>query len=216
MQKTIRITCDTQLRIPFSQLHGIQKNLKEMSKESYEKLRKRIADRGINFAFHVWKELCPVLEVKGVDMGTKTVTVGTPEKAKDRTAVKWWIIDGHGRHQVIGKMLEDGYTLEDGIPCVEIEATNLKDAKQQVLAASSQFHKMTKQGLYEFMGDAELEMEDLSDFDLPMDMDKFEDEYFKEEETEEETEEEASGTFTKFTQECPKCGFTFEKKEGGE
>src|SRR4051812_37977289 len=107
MEKIIRVSCDTSLRVPYDQLHGIQKNLKEMSVESFEKLRKRILDRGLNFACHVWKEL---------------------DGTGDKPRLRYWIIDGHARLNVIKTLIEkDGYSLPDGVPCVEIEAANLKD-----------------------------------------------------------------------------------------
>jgi hypothetical protein len=181
-EKTIRVTCDTKLRIPLDELHAIQGNLKTASVANYKKFRKLIEKRGINFSLHVWKELAPVLKVTKVDKKKKAVTV-----TQDRPAVKWWIIDGHLRKLLLTKMRnEDGYEIPS-VPCVEIEAVSLADAKKQVLAASSNFHKVSKDGLYEFLNENEMGFEELSEFDLPdIDLPKFKAEYFDEAEPLEE------------------------------
>lgn len=193
MEKIIRVTCDTSLLVPYDQLHGIQNNLKEMSRQSFEKLRKRILDRGLNFAFHVWKEL---------------------DGTGDKPLVKFWVIDGHGRLNILKHLIEkDGYCLPTGVPCVEIEAANLKDAKEQVLAASSSYNKMTDEGLYEFMSDLEFEMPDLGTFDLPLNMDKFEAGFFLDEEIKEEAQDAPKETVTfevdpnAKKHECARCGY---------
>ena len=196
MKKEIRVTCDTSLRVPHDQLHGVQGNLKEMSRESFEKLRTRILDRGLNFAFHVWKQL---------------------DGTGDKPRVKWWVIDGHGRLNIIKNLIEkDGYSLPDGVPCVEIEAANLKDAKAQVLAASSSYNKMTDEGLYEFMSELEFEMPDLGTFDLSLNMDKFEAGFFGSDEPEPDggpSPEKETVTFevdpNGKKHDCPRCGYRF-------
>ncbi len=76
------------------------------------------------------------------------------------------------------------------------------------------FHKIHGQGLYEFMGD-DFQIEDLTGFDLPMNMESFETEFFVDPTLNEKdgSTELESGSFTKFSQECPKCGFSFDSKE---
>lgn len=163
MKKSIRVTCDTKLRIPLDELNALQGKLKTAPLESYERFRKLVLKKGVNFSLHVWKELVPVVKKGG----------------KERTTVKWWIIDGHLRKLLLQKMRDDeGYEIPP-LPCVEIEAANLADAKQQVLAGSSQFHKTTKEGLYEFMTETGLVYEDVAAFELPdIDMPEFKMEYF--------------------------------------
>lgn len=133
MTKQILITCDPEkrlLRIPLEHLNELQGDLKEMSREDYEKFRALVIKDGINFAMHVWKEMFPIDD--------------------DLKAFKWWIIDGTGRKRMLTTMRDmDGFTVPP-LPCVEIFAANIDDAKLQILSASSSFHKMTHQGLYEF------------------------------------------------------------------
>jgi hypothetical protein len=151
MEKTLRVTCNT-LSVPYGELHGIQGALRTMSKENFSRLRKLIVKDGINFALHVWKQL---------------------EQTEDgQKLIRWWIIDGHGRHGVIKYLVEEeGYTCPP-LPCVEIEAVSFEDAKRRVLAAASNYNSTTKEGLYEFMsglgiGIEEMENYNLVDIDLP-------------------------------------------------
>lgn len=158
MAKQIRITCDTKLRIPYNQLHGIQGGLKILTAENFEKLRKQILREGVTFAIHVWKQV---------------------SKSKGKTVVKWWIVDGHGRHIVITTLIEkDGYSCAP-LPCVEIEAKSFEDAKRKVLAASSSYHSMTKDGLYEFMSGSGITIEQLEEYTLPeIDFQEFKMEFY--------------------------------------
>lgn len=59
-----------------------------------------------------------------------------------------YLIDGHQRQRV---MLKENWDLE--IPVVEIQAENVEDAKEQLLKATSQYGKITIEGLDEFMPD---------------------------------------------------------------
>ncbi len=163
-----------------------------MSVESYTKFRRSVEKRGIWFASHVWKE---------------------PRTVDGKKGFRWCIVDGTGRRRMFAKMREDGDDIPP-IPCVEIEAANLKEAKEAVLAASSVYHKMTPDGLYEFMDHAEIDMAGLETFDLPINMEKFEESFFTDPAVSDEdgSTELDRGTFTKFSQQCPKCGFSFDDK----
>lgn len=141
--KVLQVTCRTQLAIELDNLNEIQGELKEMTIDRYKKFRRLVEKRGIWFALHVWKEL---IVQNGVSL------------------VKWWIIDGHGRKRMFHKMREEGWSIPP-IPCVEIEAADLKTAKEAVLAASSSYQRPTSQGLREFLGEEDPGL--LDDFDLP-------------------------------------------------
>lgn len=190
MTKSIRVTCDTKLKIPLDELHEIQGDLKTMSVEAYTKFRQLVEAKGIWFATHVWKE---------------------PTEVNGKKAFRWNIVDGTGRRRMFMKMRDDDYDIPP-IPCVEIEAKNLKEAKEAVLAASSMFHKIHGQGLYEFMG-SDFEIGDLIKFDLPMNMEKFEMEFFEGEPPVDEPvgAEKEIVTFevdpNAKKHECPRCGY---------
>lgn len=146
--KTIHITCDGSGMIDYRELEIIQGNLKELSKENYEKLKNQIVKHGFNDPVGVWKGK---------------------------------VLDGTQRLLTVKQMVEkEGYILEGNIlPIDEIKAKNLKEAKAILLAHTSQYGKLTDDGLYEFIQDMDVD-EILPDLDLPdFDFDKFKDEWLK-------------------------------------
>ena len=83
------------------------------------------------------------------------------------------ILDGTQRYRVLGKMVEEGWTLPKGVPVCDIQAKNLSEAKERLLGYVSQFGKLTEDGLYEFLQG--IEEPDLATLDLPdFDWDGFE------------------------------------------
>ncbi len=99
-----------------------------------------------------------------------------------------YILDGHGRLLVLGELLKDGYTIGD-IPIVDIEAQTKKEAAEILLAINSKYQTITDEGLYQFMHDMDLKIEDLAIFELPdIDFKEFEAEFFSEEGEPEEEE----------------------------
>lgn len=144
--KTIRITCTGADAMRLRDLVELQGNLKELSVKNYEKLKKLIARDGFAFPFAV------------------ATLDGRP----------YGIIDGHQRHRTVIKMLEDGYTIADAtgapterLPVVFIACDDKQHASRLILAAVSQFGKLTDEGMYEFMHAWEMEMTALADFDFP-------------------------------------------------
>lgn len=80
-----------------------------------------------------------------------------------------WIIDGHQRILVCET---EGWTVEGGMPYVEIEAADAKEAAEFVLIHSSEYAEVDTSGLYEFGEVHGLDWEDQSDIALPgLDMD---------------------------------------------
>lgn len=150
--KAIRIECDTKLNIPLKDLIPCQGNLKEMDKASAKKLAKSIMEDGIDFSFTVWR---------------------------DKEAKKWYLIDGHGRDKIIKFLVDkEGWTCPP-IPCVETFAKTLKQAKKKVLRSSSTYHKITKQGLYEFVEEMGMEADDIDEYELPdLNANEWKDEYY--------------------------------------
>ncbi|MBI5885295.1 MAG: DNA modification methylase [Deltaproteobacteria bacterium] len=98
------------------------------------------------------------------------------------------ILDGHGRLLVLGELLKEGYAIDD-LPIVDIEAKTKKEAAEILLAINSKYQTITGDGLYQFMNEMDLKIEDLSIFELPdIDFKEFEAEFFSEA-TEAEEEE---------------------------
>lgn len=98
--------------------------------------------------------------------------------------IKWnsFVIDGTGRKQAIKNLTKKGYKIES-IPCVEIEAKDLQEAKQKALEVSSQFGNITKESFLDFTQDLDLDFETFEIGNINQDM------FLKEDEKEDEIPE---------------------------
>lgn len=144
MTMKININCTGTRTVNVADLKPFQGDLKEMSAESAGKLKASILKYGWRFPVFVWRD-------------------GKTD----------WIHDGHGRVIVLEKMLKEGYVIDD-LPVVDIQAKDRKEAAELLLAVNSKYQTITDEGLHQFMVDMELDMEDLTAFDLPdIDMEGF-------------------------------------------
>jgi len=84
------------------------------------------------------------------------------------------ILDGTQRFRVLGKMIDDGWSLPGGmVPVCDVEADSLDEAKDRLLGYVSQYGRLTGEGLYEFLHGFD-EMPSLDTLDLPdFDMEAF-------------------------------------------
>ena len=90
---------------------------------------------------------------------------------------KWKLLDGHQRVRVIRT---EGWTIEGGIPVVEIVADNERDAKEKLLAIVSRYGRVEGQGLYEFLDGTGIDLEEWTVPDLPdLDLDSWLDEFIR-------------------------------------
>lgn len=129
MTKCIRITCEGAATMPLDKIVELQGNLKELSTVNYDKLKSLIEAEG--FAFPL-----SIARIKGKPYG---------------------VVDGHQRHRVVKRMLDEGYALADGqgrplrsagLPVSYVDCKDKAQAGRLVLAAVSQFGKVTDEGLY--------------------------------------------------------------------
>ena len=148
--KAVRVACEAAKTVPLASIQPFQGALKSLSEENFNRLRALILANGITSPIHVWKN-----------------------------AGKLWNLDGHQRVLVLGELAKDGYQIP-AVPIVYVEAKDEKHAKRILLSNVAQFGHVESQGLYEFMTQAELPMEELAGhFDIPgIDMGKFDEEYF--------------------------------------
>jgi len=137
-KQTLKITCDTRDSLPLDSLTDFQGNLKTLSDKNFAKLKKQIIKHGFSFPFFVWRD-------------------GETN----------FILDGHQRLKVLSRMRADGEPLPEKFPVVFIEAKDRKEAKEKLLAENSQFGQFSDLGLVEFMDEAELDFEELSELELP-------------------------------------------------
>ena len=90
---------------------------------------------------------------------------------------KWKLLDGHQRVRVIR---QEKWKLDGGIPIVEIEATDEKDAKEKLLAIVSRYGRVDGQGLYEFLDGSGIDLEEWTVPDLPdLNIDEWLDEFVR-------------------------------------
>jgi len=151
----IKITCDTKLSVALENLLPFQGELKTLSEVNYQKLKKQILEEGFCAPVFVWKN-----------------------------DGKYYLCDGHQRTITLNKMKDEGYKVPD-VPAVEIQAKTKREAKKKLLSYVSQFGKVDPKGLYQYILDAELTIEDMDDFEIPeIDMDSFKEEFFPEDQPE--------------------------------
>lgn len=155
--KTIEIKCLGHVNLDYTSFIPFQGNLKELSKQNYERLKKSILSFGFSEPFNIWQQ-----------------------------EEKNYILGGHQRLRAIKQMVEqEGYSCPP-LPCNLIEAKDEKEAKKKVLALTSQFGEITPEGLYEFMNEAEIDFEEIeASFRFPeVNFDNFKAEYFESEDEE--------------------------------
>src|SRR4029453_2882932 len=143
--KSIQIRCSAAVNIPLSELTPLQGELKELSNQSFEKLKRSILKHGITFPFFIWQH----------------------------NAVNY-ILDGTQRDKVLTRMAEEDYEVPS-FPCALIEAKDRKEAAEKILLISSQYGKMTNNSLEEFLAENDLGFLELQDeLELPaLDLDEF-------------------------------------------
>lgn len=151
--KIIRDTADSRLeRLTLSSLTDFQGDLKSLSEDSFNRLSKSIINKGFFVPLAVWTE--------------------------KKTKIKR-ILDGHQRVRVLTKLAEEGWVIPE-LPVLNVEAKDEQEAKDKLLLLVSQFGKVEKQGLYEYLNIAGLDEKTvLTDYDLPeVDGMKFLDEFY--------------------------------------
>jgi hypothetical protein len=150
-EKSIRVTCEGAAVLPVEQLIPYQGNLKSLSNSDYERLKKQILDLGFSEPVGVW-----------------------------RNGGKFYILSGHQRCRVVGRMVRDEGYHAPALPVTFIDAADANEAKRKVLALTSQFGKMEKDGLYEFLQGSDIEADELFEgFRFPeVDLAAFTEEFF--------------------------------------
>lgn len=182
--KEIKIVCDVKLHIAVESLNEFQGGLKVLTDRNYQKLKKQIIDEGFSAPIIVWKN-----------------------------DGKWWILDGHQRKNTLIKMKSEGYKIPD-LPCVEVKAKTKREAKKKLLGYVSQFGKVDAQGLYEYIEEAELDVDELEDYEIrDVNMDEFKAEFYEDPTGAEGQKELDEEEFQDFDHTCPKCGFQYDDKK---
>lgn len=142
-KQEIKITCKGADLLPFDSLENFQGNLKKITKQNLDKLKKRIIRDGINVPLFVWRvnDWCRIL-------------------------------DGHQRLKALQSLREDGYILPM-IPVAYIEADDEKDARQKLLGITSQFGEFEIEELNNWMKELDDDLAEtvrLADSELKIDI----------------------------------------------
>ncbi len=147
---SIKVACEGAKSVPLGYLLHFQGNLKDLSQSNFEKAKKSLVELGFSEPFSVWQN-----------------------------DGKMHILNGHQRLRVLQTLEKEGWKIPE-LPISLVHAKNIGEAKRKVLALTSQYGEMTKQGLYEFMmTDMDMQPEELnsmfafSDVNLPNFMEEF-------------------------------------------
>ena len=114
-------------------------NLKQISKEKFDKLKQSIKANSFLQPFNVWDENGQI-----------------------------WILDGHHRKRAMEELEKEGYAIPETLPANFIDCKSRREAAKLVIVYSSIYADVTKQGLTDFITTEGLDLEDLSlEVDLP-------------------------------------------------
>src|SRR5258705_11507005 len=143
--QAVQRRCKAAVNIDLAELIPLQGELKELSDVNFEKLKQSILKHGITFPFFIWQN------------GGEN-----------------YILDGTQRDRVLKRMAEEDYKIPP-LPCALIEAKNRKEAAEKILLISSQYGRVTDEGLYEFLSTNDLDFGELEPLlELPaLDLDEF-------------------------------------------
>lgn len=152
-EKVIRVSCEGADLLPYTKILEYQGNLKELSKENYEKLKQSILKHGFAEPITAWND-----------------------KDKIRCA------NGHQRLRTVKNMVEqEGYKCPD-LPVNWVHPKDEEDFARIVLSLASQFGQVTDDGLYQFAAEHNIDIQELNEmYRFPeIDMNAFGDSYFGE------------------------------------
>lgn len=106
----------------------VQGNLKGITSVALNCLKRSILDQKIIRPFYVWEN-------------------------KKRT----YILDGHHLKLALEQLAEEGVKIPDSLPAVYLHCVSLDAAKELVLLYSSQYAKVTKEGIVDFLKGVEID-----------------------------------------------------------
>jgi hypothetical protein len=175
----IEVRCTAAVTLDLSELTPLQGGLKELTDANFEKLKRSILKHGITFPFFVWQS-------DGEN----------------------YILDGTQRDRVLKRMAAAGYEIPP-LPCALIEAKNRKEASEKILLISSQYGRVTDEGLYEFLSTNDLDFGELELLlELPtLDLDEFKEGWMTEPDFSPTSPDDQGRLDKKNPVRCPECGY---------
>ena len=128
----MEITCKTNDKLQLHQLTEFQGGLKAREESDYDKIERSIQKHGFSFPFFVWAH-------DGINH----------------------VLDGHGRLGALNRMAKRGETIPP-LPVVYVDCKGEADAKEKLLKLNSTYGAMSKDSVLEFIGDIDIDLEDLA------------------------------------------------------
>lgn len=128
----MEITCKTNEKLQLHQLTDFQGGLKAREETDFDKIERSIQKHGFSFPFFVWAH-------DGINH----------------------VLDGHGRLGALNRMAERGETIPP-LPVVYVDCKDEADAKEKLLKLNSTYGAMSKDSVLEFIGDIDIDLEDLA------------------------------------------------------
>lgn len=181
----IKIKCTASHFFELDELIVIQGNLKELSTENYEKLKKNILKHGFISPIHIWFN-------------------------KEKNVNE--ILDGTQRLRTCQKMREEGIKIPK-LPVTIIEAENEKEAREILLSLVSQYGKLSDEGLYEFLETSQIDFDVVKE-DLVLDykgieLERFEENFYQDKNEDVDPNEKELDENLKTDNTCPSCGYVW-------
>jgi len=145
--KEIKINCESNNYFELDSFNDLQGNLKSLSDENFDKLKKSIVERGFAFPYFAWRD----------------------------SKKKLWILDAHQRTKVLKHLRDVENYIIPKLPTVLIKAQDKREAKELLLIANSRYGVITREGLQEFISEINYEIDltylnDILDFpDIDLD-----------------------------------------------
>ena len=128
----IKIKCDAKDTLNIDQLTEFQGGLKVRDNSDFEKIEKSIKKHGFKFPFFIWKH-------------GKTN----------------YCLDGHNRLECLARMVAEGEKIPP-LPVVYVKCKDEAEAKEILLKLNSTYGHMTAESVKEFIGDLEIELDDIA------------------------------------------------------
>lgn len=185
----VKINSTVKERLAINYIEDIQGNLKILSDENYNKLKKSILKHGFCFPLFIWE---------------------------NKDDGKIYCLDGNQRIKTLKRMKEEGYSIPQ-VPVIFLDANDYEDAKEKLAAAASQYGKFTEEGVASFFADMDFDIGAIEipflDFSKVIELDegKTVDVVAHEREIKNTSKEINLGDFEHFDHQCPKCGFEYNK-----
>lgn len=189
--ETIKVTVKTKDTLSIDLIKSLQGDLKILTEDSYQRLKKSIIQFGISFAIHLYE-----------DIPSSVI----------------YCADGNQRVTALKRMREEGYVIPQ-VPVIFIEAKDLNEAKLKLLAGASQYGTYTQDGLQAFAaGISGIDTSYLTEhFQMPtmdfssLNLDVVVKEIDVKSHTREITnQEDKDENVDAFEHKCPKCGFEYD------